>query len=71
MPLPVGHLASCDYDGVVQIWDANTAVELQAFEEHRKRVWSVDWCRVDPSRLVSASDDGTAKVCPSSRMLCS
>lgn len=32
------------------------------FEEHSKRVWSVDYSRMDPTRLVSGSDDGTIKM---------
>lgn len=27
------------------------------YEEHEKRVWSVDFSRVEPSMLVSGSDD--------------
>ncbi len=30
--------------------------------QHEKRVWSVDFCSVDPTLLVSGSDDGKAKV---------
>lgn len=57
-----GHLASSDYEGVVQLWDVNTSQELMTFEEHAKRAWSVDFSPCDPSRLVSGSDDGTVKV---------
>eukprot|EP00967_Tisochrysis_lutea_P119532 scaffold195149_cov19-Tisochrysis_lutea.AAC.2 len=32
------------------------------FEEHSKRVWSVDYSSIDPTRLVSGSDDGTIKI---------
>lgn len=32
------------------------------FEEHNKRVWSVDYSSIDPTRLVSGSDDGTIKI---------
>lgn len=46
-----------DYDGVVQVWDASTGQRIMSFEEHDKRVWSVDSARVDPSRLASGSDD--------------
>ncbi|GFH08285.1 WD_REPEATS_REGION domain-containing protein [Haematococcus lacustris] len=57
-----GHLASSDYEGVVSLWDVNTSTELQQYEEHAKRVWSVDFSRVDPTRLASCSDDGTVRV---------
>lgn len=55
-------LASADYEGVVQLWDVNTNAEVMQFEEHAKRVWSVNFSQVDPSRLVSGSDDGTVKL---------
>lgn len=32
------------------------------YEEHSKRAWSVDFCRPDPSRLASGSDDGTVRL---------
>lgn len=32
------------------------------YEEHEKRAWSVDFCRTDPSMLVSGSDDGKVSV---------
>ncbi len=47
---------------MVQLWDAHTHTELMQFREHAKRVWSVDFSRMDPTRLVSGSDDGTAKI---------
>lgn len=56
------HLACADYEGVVQLWDANTHSELVQYEEHAKRVWSIDFSPVDPSRLVSGSDDGTVRL---------
>lgn len=37
-------------------------MQLMTFEEHSKRVWSVDYSTIDPTRLVSGSDDGTIKV---------
>jgi len=36
--------------------------QVMQFEEHSKRVWSVDYSRIDPTRLVSGSDDGTIKM---------
>ncbi|EFJ45400.1 hypothetical protein VOLCADRAFT_42633, partial [Volvox carteri f. nagariensis] len=57
-----GHLASADYEGVVQLWDANTNSELMQFEEHRKRVWSIDFSQADPARLLSGGDDGLIKL---------
>lgn len=56
------HIASSDYEGVVQLWDANTGSDLVQFEEHAKRAWAVDFSRVEPTRLVSCSDDCTVKL---------
>ena len=56
------HLACSDYEGLVQLWDAHSSTELAGFEEHAKRVWSVDFSRLDPTRLASGSDDMTVKV---------
>jgi E3 ubiquitin-protein ligase RFWD2 len=30
---------------MVSLWDVNTNSEVMQFEEHAKRVWSVDFCR--------------------------
>eukprot|EP00898_Chlorokybus_atmophyticus_P008924 jgi/Chlat1/9032/Chrsp94S08300 len=56
------HVASSDYEGVVQLWDATVGTSLMELSEHSKRVWSVDFSRVDPTRLASASDDGRVKI---------
>lgn len=56
------HLASSDHDGVVTLWDANTGGELVQFEEHSRRAWAVDFSRLEPTRLVSCSDDSTVKL---------
>eukprot|EP00741_Cyanophora_paradoxa_P017405 tig00020964_g16814.t1 len=56
------HLLSSDYDGVVALWDVQTGQQLGVFDEHEKRVWSVDFCRPDPLRWASGSDDGKVKV---------
>ncbi|KAE8721483.1 Detected protein of confused Function [Hibiscus syriacus] len=37
------YLASTDYDGVVQTWDAGTGQGLCQYNEHQKRAWSVDF----------------------------
>ncbi|KAH7423262.1 hypothetical protein KP509_12G047000 [Ceratopteris richardii] len=56
------HIASSDYDGVVQLWDASVAQTLMQYKEHRKRAWSVDFSQADPTKLASGSDDGTVKL---------
>eukprot|EP00753_Platysulcus_tardus_P005229 PLAT13017.1.p1 GENE.PLAT13017.1~~PLAT13017.1.p1 ORF type:complete len:467 (-),score=209.74 PLAT13017.1:126-1358(-) len=61
------HLACSDYTGAVTVWDAETGDALQIFAEHDKRVWSVDFCRPDPTRLVSGSDDFKVKLWSTNR----
>lgn len=56
------YIASADYQGVVQLWDASTTQSLVEYLEHDKRVWSVDFCKAYPTRLASASDDGCVKL---------
>ncbi|MCO5577343.1 hypothetical protein L7F22_031172 [Adiantum nelumboides] len=56
------HIASSDYDGVVQLWDASTAQTLMQYKEHKKRAWSVDFSQADPTKLASGSDDGCVKL---------
>uniref|UniRef100_A0A8R7P3I9 Protein kinase domain-containing protein n=1 Tax=Triticum urartu TaxID=4572 RepID=A0A8R7P3I9_TRIUA len=56
------YLASTDYDGTVQLWDASTGQGFTQFTEHRKRAWSVSFSEVDPTRLASGSDDCCVKV---------
>ncbi|VVB06523.1 unnamed protein product [Arabis nemorensis] len=56
------YLASTDYDGVVQIWDAGTGQGFSQYAEHQKRAWSVDFSPSDPTRFVSGSDDCSVKL---------
>lgn len=61
------YLVTADYDGSIQLWDTNWAngqssSEVSHFEEHSKRVWSVDFSRIDPPKFLSGSDDGTVKL---------
>ena len=55
-------LAVSDFDGTVQVWDTQNNVDIISCDEHSDRVWSVDCSLLDPSRLLSASMDGTAKL---------
>lgn len=61
-----GHLAAADYEGVVQLWDANTNSELAQFEEHAKRVWSIDFSQVHAAAAVLSV---RLWVCVSARVL--
>jgi len=45
-----GALLAADYDGGVALWDAETAACTAMFEEHGKRVWSVDFSQVPAPR---------------------
>ncbi|CAA0377257.1 unnamed protein product [Arabidopsis thaliana] len=56
------YLASTDYDGVVQIWDAGTGQGCSQYTEHQKRAWSVDFSPSDPTKFVSGSDDCSVKL---------
>ncbi len=58
-------LLTSDYDGLIQLWDASagpSSSETAQFEEHSRRVWSVDFSRADPMRFVSGSDDATVRL---------
>ncbi|CAG8516301.1 5190_t:CDS:10, partial [Ambispora gerdemannii] len=55
-------IASADYDGVVSLWDVNTGLQVMSFDEHEKRAWSVDFSRMDPTKLASGSDDTKVKI---------
>ncbi|KAJ6829470.1 protein SPA1-RELATED 2-like [Iris pallida] len=56
------YLASTDYEGVVQLWDASTGQGFTQYAEHQKRAWSVDFSFVDPTKLASGSDDCSVKL---------
>ncbi|KAJ8761150.1 hypothetical protein K2173_001206 [Erythroxylum novogranatense] len=55
-------IASCDYEGIVTVWDTTTHQSLMEYEEHEKRTWSVDFSCTEPSMLVSGSDDCKVKI---------
>lgn len=56
------YIASTDYDGIVQLWDASIGQKFTQYSEHQKRAWSVDFSQVDPTKLASGSDDCTVKL---------
>lgn len=55
-------IASSDFDGVVRLWDITRSQSIMDFKEHGKRVWSVDFCQSDPTKLASGGDDGMVKL---------
>lgn len=61
-PYIKSQIASADYEGLIDIWDASTGQKTISFEEHKRRAWSVDICHQNPNILASGSDDTTVKV---------
>ncbi|XP_048335871.2 protein SUPPRESSOR OF PHYA-105 1 isoform X1 [Ziziphus jujuba] len=61
-PYIKNYLASTDYDGVVQMWDAGTGEGFSQYKEHNKRAWSVDFSQADPTKFASGSDDCSVKL---------
>lgn len=55
-------IATADYDGSIHMWDVNRGEMIDQQSEHKKRVWSLDFSTLDPTRLLSGSDDGTVRV---------
>ncbi|KAL4448071.1 hypothetical protein ABPG75_005290 [Micractinium tetrahymenae] len=55
-------LITSDYSGLIQLWDASTAGEAAQFDEHARRVWSVDFSAADPMKFLSGSDDGSVRL---------
>ncbi|EFN57379.1 hypothetical protein CHLNCDRAFT_142774 [Chlorella variabilis] len=55
-------LITSDYGGLIQLWDAATAGEAAQYDEHARRVWSVDFSTTDPMRFLSGSDDGSVRL---------
>ncbi|XP_073303015.1 protein SPA1-RELATED 4-like isoform X2 [Primulina huaijiensis] len=55
-------IASSNFEGVVQLWDATRSQIFLEMKEHERRVWSVDFSMADPTMLASGSDDGSVKL---------
>ncbi|CAH8382530.1 unnamed protein product [Eruca vesicaria subsp. sativa] len=55
-------IASCNFEGVVQVWDVTRGQLVTEMKEHEKRVWSIDISTADPTLLASGSDDGSVKL---------
>ncbi|XAR68330.1 hypothetical protein NMG60_11003422 [Bertholletia excelsa] len=55
-------IASSNFEGVVQVWDAARSQVFMEMREHEKRVWSVDFSLADPTMLASGSDDSSVKL---------
>ena len=46
----------------LQMWDASTGEAFAQFTEHKKRAWSVDFSRADPTMFASGSDDCSVRL---------
>lgn len=55
-------MASSDYEGAVNLWDANNEKCTKSFHEHEKRCWSVDFNSVNARMIVSGSEDTRVKL---------
>lgn len=55
-------IASSNFEGVVQVWDATRGQVFVEMKEHERRVWSVDFSLADPTMMASGSDDGSVKL---------
>jgi len=56
------HLVASDYEGVIGLWDAFAGSEISRFDEHERRIWSVDFSHTDPTKFASGSDDCKVKI---------
>ncbi|XP_071730139.1 protein SPA1-RELATED 3-like isoform X2 [Rutidosis leptorrhynchoides] len=57
-----GQIASCNFEGTVEVWDVTRSRVFTEMKEHERRAWSVDFSSVDPTLLASGSDDGSVKL---------
>lgn len=56
-PYKSGILASCSYDGTVQVWDVNKNEGLANYRDHIGRVHCVTWSYSHPDVLYSGGED--------------
>lgn len=59
-------LVSTDYEGLIHIWDIHAnnlrRNELVTFNEHEKRIWSVDFSKCAAGYFITGSDDCKVKL---------
>src|SRR3546814_892037 len=54
---------SCSSDGRLYIWEVDRpGAPVIQMSCHRSEVNNVDWCRADPLKIVSGSDDGFVRL---------
>lgn len=51
-----------DETGAIQVFDVSSRAILKTWKEHRQPVWSTTWSLIDPTQLLSASDDRTLRL---------
>lgn len=58
------HVATANGDGSIRLFDVTSLqpLPLQIYREHRKEVFSVQWCQRAKDKMCSASWDGTIKI---------
>ncbi|KAI8914615.1 ring finger and WD repeat domain 2 [Gorgonomyces haynaldii] len=56
------YLVSSDYEGIISLWDVNQGALVSQFDEHERRVWSVDFSDLDPTTVASGGDDTKVKI---------
>ena len=61
-PFHTSQLAAADYEGVVSIYDVAQVRQVARLQEHTRRIWSIDFCPLDATRLASGSDDCNVRV---------
>ena len=54
-------MASATYDGTMRL-GCSERYRNRGIKDHTKRVWSTEFSPIDPTRLLSASDDSTTRV---------
>lgn len=54
-------LASADYEGSIKLYDIEKEAVAGLLDEHERRVWAIDFNKVDNNLLISGSDDGRLK----------
>ena len=55
-------LITSDYSGLIQLWDASSGGEVAQFDEHARRVWSVDFSTPDPMRFLRCARAAQRRV---------
>lgn len=55
-------MLSSDYNGMVMLWDVETAQCMQEYNAHISKIWSVHFSPVEAERFVSGGADGQLKV---------